>query len=288
MFTRNNLLLLRIPFSFFLLPVFCFALSQAQAVHWPTALLFFVLLHFLVYPASNAYNSYMDQDEGSIGGLRHPPKATRSLFRLTLLLDGLGLLLALLIHWQLLLQVALYIAGSKAYSYTGIRIKKYPVGSFLLVAVFQGGLTYLMALQSIQNQTLPQVLAQNPWLGMATATLLVGAVYPLTQVYQHHEDHARGDRTLSLLLGIRGTFIFSAGLFVLGGVCMALHFAGRQALSQFYILNLFMLPVVVYFLWWAFNTFREPAQANFDNTMRLNTIAAACLSAGFVTLFVLH
>lgn len=288
LFTRNNLLLLRVPFSFFLLPVFCFALSQAQAVHWPSTLLFFVLLHLLVYPASNAYNSYMDQDEGSIGGLRRPPKATQSLFHLTILLDALGLLLALFIHWQLMLQVLLYIAASKAYSYTGTRIKRYPIGSFLLVATFQGGLTYFMALQSIQNQMPAVVLQQQPWMGIATATLLVGAVYPLTQVYQHTEDSARGDRTLSLLLGTRGTFLFSAALFAVGGICMAVHFAQRERLQQFYILNLFMLPVIIFFGWWLVRTFKDSANANFDNTMRMNAIAAACLSAGFITLFFLQ
>ena len=36
------------------------------------AALIFVILHILVYPASNGYNSYMDRDEGSIGGLKNP------------------------------------------------------------------------------------------------------------------------------------------------------------------------------------------------------------------------
>jgi 1,4-dihydroxy-2-naphthoate octaprenyltransferase len=67
MFSYNNLKLLRLPFSFFLMPVFLFALSEQQPNNAMQAFLLFVVLHLLIYPSSNAYNSYMDQDEGSIG-----------------------------------------------------------------------------------------------------------------------------------------------------------------------------------------------------------------------------
>ncbi|MGB3618624.1 MAG: hypothetical protein WBA12_10935, partial [Catalinimonas sp.] len=52
--------LLRVPFSVHLMPIFLFALSQTPAPHWPSAALAFVILHLLVYPASNGYNSYQD------------------------------------------------------------------------------------------------------------------------------------------------------------------------------------------------------------------------------------
>lgn len=287
MFTRNNLLLLRIPFSFFLLPVFCFALVQAQTINIISTFLFFILLHFLVYPASNAYNSYMDQDEGSIGGLRNPPKADVQVFYLTIVLDGLACVLAFFIHWQMMLQVIIYILASKAYSYHGIRIKKYPIGSFLLVIVCQGSLTYFMAMQAIQNKTLFQVLHQNHFWGLVTAGLLVGAVYPLTQIYQHEEDARRRDRTLSLLLGKKGTFVFSALLFALGGLSMAMQFYQSGNLNQFFLLGPFLIPVLAFFSFWFYRTIQDPKQANFDNTMRMNTIASVCLVAGFCVLLYL-
>ncbi len=287
-FTRSNLLLLRIPFSFFLLPVFTFSLSQAGPVYWPTAISFFVLLHLLVYPASNAYNSYMDQDEGSIGGLERPPKAQRSLYILSLFLDAIGLLVALSISWQLAVQVVLYIAASKLYSWRVTRIKRYPIGSFLLVATFQGGATYLMGAQAIANRSLTEVLTPATYWAMLTATLLVGAVYPLTQVYQHTEDRARGDCTLSLLLGIKGTFAFSSLLFVLGGSCMAYYFTVVGKPQHFLLLNIFMLPVVVYFVFWVWQVLRDVGAANWRNTMRMNTLAGACLTTGFLYLWLLH
>ena len=91
---RDTIKLLRIPFSFYLMPVFMFALSQTFAINKYAAFFTYIVLHLFIYPASNGYNSYMDQDEGSIGGLEHPPKATKQLFFASIAFDLIGLLLA--------------------------------------------------------------------------------------------------------------------------------------------------------------------------------------------------
>ncbi|MDB5281229.1 MAG: 1,4-dihydroxy-2-naphthoate octaprenyltransferase, partial [Bacteroidota bacterium] len=72
-FDRDTIIHLRIPFSLFLFPVFCFAVSQSPEINWVNTLVIFVALHFFIYPGSNVYNSYMDEDKGSIGGLEKPP-----------------------------------------------------------------------------------------------------------------------------------------------------------------------------------------------------------------------
>ena len=72
---------LRLHFSLLLMPVFLFALSQTsitlygQTFYPPTfgVLVTFIILHLLVYPASNVFNSYYDRDTGSVGGLKNPP-----------------------------------------------------------------------------------------------------------------------------------------------------------------------------------------------------------------------
>src|ERR1035437_1166467 len=87
MLHRSTVQLLRFHFSFFLMPVYWFALSQVVSKNWGSAVLIFMILHFLVYPASNGYNSYMDRDEGSIGGLKNPPQPERQLFQITLFMD---------------------------------------------------------------------------------------------------------------------------------------------------------------------------------------------------------
>jgi hypothetical protein len=93
MLDKNTIKLLRIPFSILLMPVFMLAWSQVEMPYsWLDVFIPFVILHLLIYPASNGYNSYVDRDEGSIGGLEKPPMPTENLFYVTLMLDIIALL----------------------------------------------------------------------------------------------------------------------------------------------------------------------------------------------------
>src|SRR4051812_16102330 len=98
MLQKSTITLLRIPFSFFLMPVFFFSLSQVPDINYPKALLAFFIIHFVMYPASNGYNSYMDRDEESIGMLEKPPKPTKELFYLSVVLDVIAFLLSLFLN----------------------------------------------------------------------------------------------------------------------------------------------------------------------------------------------
>jgi 1,4-dihydroxy-2-naphthoate octaprenyltransferase len=123
MLHRSTLQLLRFHFSFFLLPVYLFALSQAPRIDTWNAVLVFIILHLLVYPSSNGYNSYMDRDETPIGGLETPLQPTRQLFLVSVIMDAAAVLLSFLISVSFALGIMLYILASRAYSYRGIRLK---------------------------------------------------------------------------------------------------------------------------------------------------------------------
>src|SRR5436190_13250925 len=135
MLSRSTIQLMRFHFSFFLMPVFWFALSQTVKIDAAQALLVFIILHLLVYPASNGYNSYMDRDTDSIGGIKNPMQPTRQLFYTSILLDTLGIACSLLISKWFVLGIILYILASRAYSYRGIRLKKYPIAGYLTVII---------------------------------------------------------------------------------------------------------------------------------------------------------
>src|SRR5258708_40340327 len=117
MIKSSTIKLLRIPFSFFLSPLYFFALAQVPDINWERAILIFFILHFLIYPASNGYNSYMDRDTESIGGLEKPPPPSRELYWTTVALDSTGILLSLLVRPLFTLIMLLYIGPSQAYSY---------------------------------------------------------------------------------------------------------------------------------------------------------------------------
>src|SRR5436190_18658093 len=87
MLSASTIKLLRLPFSIFLSPLYFFALAQVPDIHWGKAILVFLILHFLVYPASNGYNSYMDRDTQSIGGLETPPPPPPQLYFTTIVID---------------------------------------------------------------------------------------------------------------------------------------------------------------------------------------------------------
>src|SRR6187402_2917127 len=101
MLSASTIKLLRIPFSIFLSPLYFFALSQVPDINWVNAALIFFILHFLVYPASNGYNSYMDRDTESIGGLEKPPPPSVELYRVTIALDIAAIVLSFFVHWLL-------------------------------------------------------------------------------------------------------------------------------------------------------------------------------------------
>ncbi|HZE85747.1 MAG TPA: UbiA family prenyltransferase [Puia sp.] len=281
---RSTLQLLRLPFSFFLMPVYWFALSQVVYKDWGQALLIFIILHGLVYPASNGYNSYMDRDTDSIGGIKHPLQPTRQLFRLTLIMDGLALSLACLVNPWFAAGLACYILASRAYSYRRIRLKKYPIIGYLTVIICQGALSFALVYHGSHLHKSLKI----PVEAMIASSLLVGGFYPLTQVYQHAADRRDGVRTISMLLGIRGSFIFAGIVYGIAFATLAYYFFLSLEIKEFYVLATCMLPVSVYFFIWAAKVWKDPGQASFTNTMRMNLLASVCANAGFVAVLVMN
>jgi len=280
----STLQLLRFHFSFFLMPVYFFAVSQVNKIDWQNAILIFFILHVLVYPASNGYNSYMDKDTGSIGGLKKPMQPTRQLFYTTVLMDVVAVILSLLITWVFAAGILLYILASRAYSYRGIRLKKYPIIGYLTVIFFQGAVTFFLVYYGIEvGHTL-----QIPSIAIVASSLLIGGFYPLTQIYQHQQDKADGVTTISYVLGYRGTFIFTGIVYAMAFGMLAFHYFSTLQMSSFYILQIFLLPVLVYFFIWFKKVWLNEKEANFKNTMQMNLLASACTNLGFITLLILN
>lgn len=278
---RAILLHLRLPFSLFLLPVFWFALSQSVTPDLSRSLLVAFILHFLLYPASNAYNSFFDKDEESIGLLESPPPVDQSLHYVAWGLDILALLLGLFAGWPFVLYLLIYGLISKAYSHDRIRLKKYPIWSWLIVSSFQGGFTYLMTLQAINNVPLEQLFTSQTLLAGLLCTLNVMAMYPLTQIYQHAEDARRGDLTLSRLLGLEGTFLCALLVFMGSLMGFYIYFDGR---SPFYLLLAFILPAMVFFVLWYFRVRNDATRADFHSAMRMTILSCLGLNGFFLTL----
>src|SRR6185312_4593436 len=156
------------------MPVYWFALSQVQQINWSHAFFIFIILHLLVYPASNGYNSYMDRDTSPIGGIKNPLQPTKQLFFVTVCMDITAVLLSLFISSVFALGILLYVVASRAYSYRKIRLKKYPVIGYLTVIIFHGAVTFFLVYHGTDSNHTFNV----PVISMVASSLLIGGFYP--------------------------------------------------------------------------------------------------------------
>ena len=265
------------------MPVFLFAVSEAQHPPIGRSILVFIILHFLVYPSSNGYNSYMDRDETPIGGLINPLQPTRQLFIVTVIMDVIAVVLSLLISPTFSVGILIYILASRAYSYRGIRLKRYPIIGFLVVFICQGALIFIITTIALTGS-----LQTFTWLDAIISSLLIGALYPLTQIYQHEEDRKDGVISLSYRLGKQGTFIFSMILFLFATFLLFIRFKEVNQLRYFLLFAIVMLPVLLYFLVWQFQVRKNEAAASFSNSLKMNMISTICTTIYFSILICIH
>ena len=266
------------------MPVYWFALSFIDNINVENAALVFFIIHMLVYPASNGYNSYMDRDETSIGGLEKPMQPTKQLFLFTVIMDVMAVVLSLIISPVAAVCIFVYIIFSRLYSYRKIRLKKYPVTGYLVVILNQGGLIFFTVFNAADHNAYAIV----PWQGIICATLLIGGFYPITQVYQHKEDAADNVKTISMLLGKRGTFIFCAVIYTIAFTLLFAYYASVNKLFLFGVLLLFFLPVLLYFTVWFLQVNKNTTLADFKHTMRMNKIASVCTNLAFITILIIN
>ncbi len=225
----------------------------------------------------------MDRDETPIGGLANPLKPTKELFVVTVIMDFLALLISYIINPIFSVGILIYILASRAYSYRRIRLKRFPITGFLVVFICQGALIFLISTIAIAG-----ALQTFSWLDAIISSLLIGALYPLTQIYQHEEDVKDGVISLSYRLGKKGTFIFSMILFLLATFLLFIRFKKGNQISYFLLYTVIMLPTLIYFLVWQYRVRKNETAANFSNSLKMNMISTICTTIYFSILICMH
>jgi 1,4-dihydroxy-2-naphthoate octaprenyltransferase len=224
----------------------------------------------------------MDRDEGSIGGIRNPMQPTRQLFHVTMVMDAFAIVLSLLVSLPFTLGIIAYILVSRAYSFRGIRLKRYPITGFLSVIIFQGAVTFWISYHACSASLTMDV----PILPCIASSLLIGGFYPLTQIYQHDEDARDGVQTISRMLGYKGTFIFCAVVYSIAMAMLFTYFSNSGQQNKFLVFATMLLPVLFFFFRWAREVWQDVAAANFQNTMRMNLVASICTNLAFLVLLI--
>lgn len=266
------------------MPVYWFALSFVEKANGPRAVLIFIILHLLIYPSSNGYNSFMDRDSSSIGGLKNPSQPTRQLFFISIIMDMISIILSFFISALFASCVLFYIICSRLYSYRRIRLKQYPLLGYFTVIINQGALTFFMVYHgSDENLTI-----HMSWLGLLAAAFLIGGFYPVTQIYQHETDKNDNVTTISMLLGKKGTFIFCGAMYTIAIIILWFYYSAHELYMPFIVLLICFLPVVVYFMRWFLKVLKNDDKADFKHTMQMNWLAGTCTSFAFITIILLE
>ena len=287
MISRSTILHLRIPFSLFLLPIYLFAFAVSNNPEIGKVLLVFFIMHILLYPASNGYNSYFDKDEGSIGALENPPPVSKQLYFISILFDLLAMLIGFFISWQFVLMIFIYGIISKAYSHPSIRLKKLPYTSWFIAGFFQGFFSFIACYMGINDLAFNVFSDINVLFPALLSSMLLWGSYPMTQIYQHEEDFKRGDITMSLKLGIKGTFHFTAAFFAFSVIGFFYFFQNYFGLNIALWFLVFLGPMALYFGYWYWKVTEDIHKADFTHTMRLNLISSVCFSLFFLWIGIL-
>lgn len=275
---------LRFPFSLLLMPVFWYSLTfiSCEQFSIQNTWLLFIILHLLVYPASNAYNSTQDRDEGSVGLIKNPLPVPKNLFIVSVIIDVAAVLLSLLLHPLSAVLIVVYIIFSRLYSWRKVRLKRYPIIGFLTVFFCQGALIHLIVIAGCQT-TFTDFPYQTG-IHALIASLFIGSMYPLSQIYQHEQDAQDGVTTISAKFGYRNTFLFSGLQFVVASALMAYIMMSSGVWQQFVVYSAFQLPVILFFLYWFIIVMKDKSTADYKHTMYMNLISAVCMNACFIAL----
>ncbi len=141
----------------------------------------------------------------------------------------------------------------------------------------------MMSSYAITNFSV-QIFTINHIICMIIASLFMGSVYPLTQIYQHQADKNDGVISLSYKLGYQGTFIFSAILFIIATALLFYFFDLKQQLMAFVLFLIVNLPVVAKLSFWFNKVRRDTKHADFEHTMTMNLLTSTCMNMYFLLL----
>lgn len=279
---NNSFQHLRLSYSFILMPIFLFAVSQTNQPNWINVIVLFLILHLFVYPSNQAQAAFanMQLAKCDIAAMQNH----KSLFVISTILDVIAMALSVIISLKLSLFILTYLLVSKAYYSNPIRLKRYAMISLVLTMALQGA--FLAALTQLAAGNVP--IGSNIVM-LQACSFFVGFVFPLTQMYSHNIDGNRGDYTISLRLGLNRTFTLSFVMLFIAVMFMGLHFYSTKSMFHFYLFLLFLSPIMAYFFWWKKNTKIQPLAASFQFTRLFVIITSASMGLfSLVLIFLNH
>lgn len=195
-------------------------------LEWKTAALGLTLWVIFLNGGTLAINSAYDDDTDDIGYLEAPPPPPRHLVAFSIGLMAIGQIGALAIGPRFAIAYAICFLMSVLYSVPPFRFKAI-AGADWIINMWGFGTITPFAGWALTDRPL------EPWaiLVLLGFCPLFAALYPLTQIYQIEEDLARGDRTLTIALGVDRALAIAIAATTLAfgifGAAIAIGPAGR-------------------------------------------------------------
>ena len=151
-----------------------------------------------------------------------------------------------------------------------------------MVGLGQGTGVFLISYQAINQAGIAELLDWKVLGASVLAGILLLGAYPMTQVYQHEEDRKHGDLTVSMLLGIRGTFVFCSLFQAVAAAGFTAYFWLIDGPMKGLLYLVCLAPMLVYFIRWQRMVARDPGKADFRMTMGQNFITSLSLNLFFL------
>lgn len=260
--------LLRLPFQFLLSPIFLWGYLLAGGVLNVTLLVAYLSFHLFLYAGGTALNSYYDRDDGPVGGLAHPPPPPKYLLEFSLVWQLFGFALTLTINLTVAAIYFVMFWMSVAYSHPRIRLKGRPLGALATIMLGQGILPFYAGWAAARGG-LEGAAEINTLIAALGATLIIGGMYPLTQIYQLDADAARGDLTSARFLGVNNSFRVALLSIAIGGAgavyIAATTFSWFEGVGLAVFLTLFLFAI----LRWRARFSAQSVMQNFKTVMQL-------------------
>ncbi len=234
-------------------------------------------LHLFLYGGTTAFNSFYDRDEGPVGGMLRPPPVDGGLLPFSLIVQTLGLALAMVVNAPFVIAWLALFAVFAAYSHPAVRLKARPAAALAAIALGQGAIGFALGWLAVAP---PAGLASpGATLRMGVTALIVTGLYVVTQSYQTAEDRARGDRTLPVLLGPGRALRWAVVVLAPGGAVLVADVARLAGAAVAVLTAAFFALLAGWVARWASRFDEAATERNYRTAMAVAAVASIGLTA---------
>jgi 1,4-dihydroxy-2-naphthoate octaprenyltransferase len=149
-----------------------------------------------------------------------------------------------------------------------VRWKGKPFAALATIMLGQGILPFYAGWAAARGE-LAGALNPTPLLAALSATLIIGGMYPLTQIYQLDADAERGDLTAARFLGVENSFRLAFACIGFGGAGAVIIAGVEFSLLEAGILAVFILALLAAIARWRARFYTQTVMQNFKTLMRL-------------------